>query len=569
MFEILCLTGLVWLAYIGVYRCGFVSDDIEGLVKYEGKLRAYNYAHLSKWLAYKILGKDPLRNHLASVVIHNANVVLLYLLLIRFMPMQVAFFASLLFAVHPLTAQSVAWISGRGYALGLFFCLLSYHTVILLQPTDIIGFNSIKMGAVFVLFAILHHLAINAQFAAISTPFILMLMGYWFPAIIGLVVSGVNGLNIVQSVIKGRSAHFEEQNLGRSTKLNLKKHVVMLKTLFYYTYLTLFPKRMGLYHKFFYHYDDKTEQDDKYSWAGFGVILGLIALFIWGNMAVKLGVLWYLAYVVIFLNSITIHQFVSERYLYFSIIGITILLATVLVNYPLALMFILGVAIMRLWEYIPAFYDEICYYQNNIWNFPDSEVAFGNMGVTYLQLGCIGSAVDMWLVALNIRPDYDVAHYNLCSIFRNKGDLDKALFHLKKAIESPISHFKKTWSDELVKLEHEIKYRDTYNTLRVELGKVIQDPAKKEEAIRINKQLDELNQLHIKIEQERKDKLNFVVMEQNNLKAKIIELDKIKEDLSKNMGLEEVVKIRDSHFGMIMQKASTILNADTANRVQS
>ena len=133
MVSLLILTTIVWLAYLGVIECGFVSDDIEGLANYDGKLKKFDYGHFSKWLLYKILNKSPRRNHLFSIFLHNANVILLYLFLITFIPQKIAFYSCILFAIHPINTQAIGWISGRGYPISLFFMLLSFHISIYIK----------------------------------------------------------------------------------------------------------------------------------------------------------------------------------------------------------------------------------------------------------------------------------------------------------------------------------------------------------------------------------------------------------------------------------------------------
>ena len=81
--EILFITITTWLTYWGAICNGFVSDDIEGLLNYEGKF-CWNYGSLNKWIFLKLFNKNNIRNHLFSIILHNANGILLYLLLINF-----------------------------------------------------------------------------------------------------------------------------------------------------------------------------------------------------------------------------------------------------------------------------------------------------------------------------------------------------------------------------------------------------------------------------------------------------------------------------------------------------
>ncbi len=68
--------------------------------------------------------------HLENILFHLFNVVLLYFLALRIMPIDLRrgyapLAAALLFAFHPLVNESVAWISGRTDLLATFFMLIS------------------------------------------------------------------------------------------------------------------------------------------------------------------------------------------------------------------------------------------------------------------------------------------------------------------------------------------------------------------------------------------------------------------------------------------------------------
>ena len=72
---------------------------------------------------FKMGSADPLGYHIANVVLHLANVLLLFTLLRKLVPKQwIAFFLALIFAVHPVLSQAVAWIPGRNDSLLGLFC---------------------------------------------------------------------------------------------------------------------------------------------------------------------------------------------------------------------------------------------------------------------------------------------------------------------------------------------------------------------------------------------------------------------------------------------------------------
>jgi protein O-mannosyl-transferase len=74
-------------------------------------------------------GLNPGAHHLANVLFHTANVVILFFLLLRLTgAIWPSTFATALFAWHPLHVESVAWISERKDMLSTFFGFLALYT---------------------------------------------------------------------------------------------------------------------------------------------------------------------------------------------------------------------------------------------------------------------------------------------------------------------------------------------------------------------------------------------------------------------------------------------------------
>ena len=89
-------------------------------------------------LDYELWGMNPFGYHLQNLVLHAANAVLVYALARRVLAYAIdeagdddlrlalpAAVSALLFAVHPLRVESVAWITERRDVLSLLFCLTS------------------------------------------------------------------------------------------------------------------------------------------------------------------------------------------------------------------------------------------------------------------------------------------------------------------------------------------------------------------------------------------------------------------------------------------------------------
>ncbi|HMZ51353.1 MAG TPA: hypothetical protein PK988_03735, partial [Candidatus Sumerlaeota bacterium] len=78
----------------------------------------------SFWIEYRIAGMTPAVYHLTNVLLHVINALLCFRLLRLIVGnMTLAWLAALLFAVHPLRVEAVAWISARKDLLAALFYL--------------------------------------------------------------------------------------------------------------------------------------------------------------------------------------------------------------------------------------------------------------------------------------------------------------------------------------------------------------------------------------------------------------------------------------------------------------
>ena len=143
-----------WTAFLPTLSNGFVEwDDYENLINNQN-FRGLDWSHLGwmfttfhmgpyqplSWLTlglnYAVWGLNPLGYHLTNLLLHSANALACYFVSRRLLALAwsqpdsekswpvvlSAAFAALLFALHPLRVESVAWVTERRDVLsGLFY----------------------------------------------------------------------------------------------------------------------------------------------------------------------------------------------------------------------------------------------------------------------------------------------------------------------------------------------------------------------------------------------------------------------------------------------------------------
>jgi protein O-mannosyl-transferase len=189
------LSLLLVLATLALYNPAsqhpFVNFDDDGYVTNNSHVRAglgwdtvkwaFTTTELANWhpltwlshaLDYQLFGLNPAGHHDTNILLHAANVVLLFLLL----QWTTGFtwrsgMVAVLFALHPVNVESVAWISERKNLLSMLFFLLALWGY---------AWYARKPGVErYIVVAFLFVLGLMAKPQIITLPFVLLLWDYW------------------------------------------------------------------------------------------------------------------------------------------------------------------------------------------------------------------------------------------------------------------------------------------------------------------------------------------------------------------------------------------------------
>jgi protein O-mannosyl-transferase len=185
------LVGLTLAVYSQVGRFGFIPIDDNLYVREEAHIHnglnvkdvtwAFSTFYDCNWIPLTWLslmldatlyGTWPGGHHLVNVLLHAANVLLVFALLLQATGKtgRSAFVAAL-FAVHPLHVESVAWIAERKDVLSLFFGLAALFAYV--------GYAQKPGRARLALSIVCYLCSLLSKQTLVTLPFVLLLLDSW------------------------------------------------------------------------------------------------------------------------------------------------------------------------------------------------------------------------------------------------------------------------------------------------------------------------------------------------------------------------------------------------------
>ena len=153
---------------------GLTRDSLAWSFSFQEKEK--NYWQPLNWLSHmldvEIYGVAPGGHHLTNVLFHIVNALLLFAVL-HWMTGALwrSAFVAVLFALHPLNVESVAWIAARKNVLSTFFWLLTLcaYTVYTRRP-GIFRYLAVCSALV---------LGLLVKPMLVTLPFVLLLLDFW------------------------------------------------------------------------------------------------------------------------------------------------------------------------------------------------------------------------------------------------------------------------------------------------------------------------------------------------------------------------------------------------------
>lgn len=474
--QLLTLVILTFAVYLNGLNSAFVSDDIAVIVTnpYIGQIKGYVFTSLgfgrSLYMTtlYHLAGQTPWIYRFFNILLHLSVVLLMYQFLTEITKKSIAFTTALLFAIHPLTVESVTWISGGAYPQYAFPTLFSFYFF-----RQSLNHNYWK-NTIIAMF--LFFIALASGEKAIVLPGLLILYlilqknlkSHLKLTLPYFLLSGIWAFLLINKIEERLASVATSPSPPGSYNFFLQIPIAIvsyLKLIFWPDKLTLYQSELKFsWHQFYY-------------FAAITIIFGAI-LIISYLKARKIfwGLAWFLIVLSPTLTPLGVSWVVAERYAYLALPGIifaTVYLADKItrrlpreITLTLFIIIATGLSLRTikrnqdwknedtLWTATVAISKSSPNAHNNMGDVytrhgqlelaaaefakaielqPSYAEAYHNLGNALFQMGQKEKAVEVYLKAIEIKPQLWQAHQNVATIFYDLGKKQEAIQHLKTA----------------------------------------------------------------------------------------------------------------------------------------
>jgi protein O-mannosyl-transferase len=427
--------GLSWAGFSWAFNVGYAANW-------------HPLTWLSHMLDVQLYGMAGESHHLTNVVLHILNSLLLFWLLYRTTrAWRPSTLVALLFAVHPLHVESVAWIAERKDVLSTLFWMLTFHAYVSYVRRPLYH----RYLAILALFCF----GLMAKPMLVTLPLVLLLFDIWPLGRLSLgsgqrrvwlklLVEKIPlfALSAVSSVftVLAQSRGGAVQNFEM---LSLSQRVAnAVVSYFMYIAQMLWPGDLIAY----YHYEPPAVWLIVVSVLILGAVSGLVVWIAKRYPFLLVGWIWYLCTLLPVIGLVQVGaQSRADRYTYVPLIGLFIIAAwgiPKLLEGRRHLDIGLGVtAAIVICALTALARNQVRYWENDIilWEHavraaPGSCFARTNLGTAFVARGDLNSAIDQYTEALRINPNFAEAHNSIGIALAKKGLWREAEFHYSEAL---------------------------------------------------------------------------------------------------------------------------------------
>lgn len=455
------LAAATVLAYLPSLSAGFIWDDdnfltlnpliraSDGLARFWFTAQATDYWPVTSstlWLEWRLWGLNAAGYHATNLALHVAEVLLLWSILRR-LRFPGAALAALLFAVHPVNVESVAWIAQRKNLVAMLFFLLSlaaflrsawgspaarpgepepraadrwYGLSLLAFALAMLGKGSVAPLPAVLLGLIAWRRRLTPRDFVLASPFFAVAAGLaavnvWFQTHgSGIAIRSVSGL---------------DRLLGAGA------------VVWFYLGKALWPA-----HLIFIYPQWRIAAGEPRWWLPLAAAAGLTVL-LWRRSRAGLFAWGYFCVMLVPVLGFTDIAFmeyspVANHYQHLAIVGVVGFAAASWERWHrasrapalAAAALVVGILGVLTWRQNLTYRNVESLYRTTLEENPGSWVAQGNLGGLLAGSGRLPEAIPHLVEALRLRPDYPQAHVSLGSALASQGRLEEARAQFEEAL---------------------------------------------------------------------------------------------------------------------------------------
>lgn len=392
---------------------------------------------LSHQAMVSVFGLQPGAHHLLNVVLHAAAMAVFFLVLLRLkFPVWTAAIAVAIYSLHPLRAESVAWVTERKDVLsGLFWWLAVWAYL-----------RHAQEGKKYLWVVVFFVLALMAKPVAVTLPVVLLLLDWWplgrlekasvrARVMEKLPLAALSVVSAVVTMQGQRTADAVSSGIGIGLRMTNAIH-----SYGYYLWQTVWPQGLSALYGY----------PNSYGPAESLGMLAMLAALTWAAWRARARQPWWLVgwawYLLVLVPNIGIVQVGeqphADRYTYLST---SMLIACVCYGIgkwmegprvriaawagaALAVVYALvSVPVMGQWR------NDYTLYGRMLAMDPRLAVAHNNLGLTEKQHGNLMAALREFEEAVKLDPAHLGAHVNAAITYTDLGQPDRALPHAVQA----------------------------------------------------------------------------------------------------------------------------------------
>jgi tetratricopeptide (TPR) repeat protein len=417
-----------------------------------GVVRAFTSSHAANWhpltwLSHmadcQLYGLRPAGHHVTNVLLHTINTLLLLICARRLAGgVWQGAAVALLFAIHPLHVESVAWVSERKDLIATLFWILAIMAYV--RYAALPGWWS------WCLVLTLFSCGLMAKPMVVTLPLVFLLLDWWplgrWRTVSPFRLLGEKLPFFLLAIGSGIVTILAQKKWDALTSLTLIPLPERLGNIpvSYVRYLAkmFFPVDLAVFYPF-----------APLAWwqvAGALLLLGAITVLTLRSRVCApwylFGWCWFLVTLLPVIGIIQVgNQAMADRYTYIPLMGPFLMVVrgvdevsgawcrrgVVLGTVAAVVTTLLGAAAWRQTGY---WRDSLTLFNHAIQVTRDNYVALNNLGLVHSQRGEIARGDELFLASLRANPRYALPHYNLGVSLEAEGRLREAEYHFGEAI---------------------------------------------------------------------------------------------------------------------------------------